>query len=221
MVLTDPPYGVGYRGRWGSDWEPISGDGDCGWLVPAFAEIWRVLKPNSLCLSFYGWPHADLFLSVWKLIGFRPVSHIVGVKNNLGLGHFTRGQHETAYLLAKGNPSPPLDALADVFSWEREAFMLHPNQKPLRTISRMLAAFTSEGAVVVDPFMGSGTTLAAARNLGRRAIGIEIEEHYCEIAVQRLAQRVFDFEPPCPHATLETLPLFSPAPDTHDEGWPS
>lgn len=64
----------------------------------------------------------------------------------------------------------------------------HPSPKPLRAMTWILSRFP-DGAVL-DPFMGSGTTLRAAKDLGRRAIGIEIEERYCEIAAQRLAQTV-------------------------------
>jgi DNA modification methylase len=65
----------------------------------------------------------------------------------------------------------------------------HPTQKPVE-LMRWCLTFT-EG-VVVDPFMGSGTTLRAAKDLGRKAIGIELEERYCEIAAQRCAQDVLD-----------------------------
>lgn len=67
---------------------------------------------------------------------------------------------------------------------------VHPNEKPLDMVSRFIRLTTEEGQTVLDPFMGSGTTLRAAKDLGRKAIGIEIEEKYCEIAVKRLAQGV-------------------------------
>ena len=70
---------------------------------------------------------------------------------------------------------------------------LHPNQKPLSVLTRLVEGVTLPGDLVLDPFMGSGTTLRAAKDLGRKSIGIEIEERYCEIAAKRLAQEVLDF----------------------------
>jgi site-specific DNA-methyltransferase (adenine-specific) len=70
----------------------------------------------------------------------------------------------------------------------------HPNEKPLSVLSKLVRLGTIEGELIVDPFLGSGTTLVAAKNLGRKAIGIDIEERYCEIAANRLRQSVFQFE---------------------------
>ncbi len=66
----------------------------------------------------------------------------------------------------------------------------HPTPKPIEWVRWLVDLASLSGEVVIDPFMGSGTTLRAAKDLGRRAIGIEIEEHYCEIAAKRLAQGV-------------------------------
>lgn len=68
----------------------------------------------------------------------------------------------------------------------------HPTQKPLPLMRWCIKKTT--GDTILDPFMGSGTTLRAAKDLGRKAIGIEIEERYCEIAAKRLAQEVFSFD---------------------------
>jgi site-specific DNA-methyltransferase (adenine-specific) len=71
----------------------------------------------------------------------------------------------------------------------------HPCQIPTALMRHVLRLFDGD---IIDPFMGSGTTLVAAKQLGREAIGIEIEERYCEIAVKRLAQEVLPLTAPAP-----------------------
>jgi site-specific DNA-methyltransferase (adenine-specific) len=67
---------------------------------------------------------------------------------------------------------------------------LHPNEKPLTLMQRLVSMCAHPGATVLDPYMGSGTTVRAAKNLGFRAIGIEIDERHCETAAKRCAQDV-------------------------------
>jgi DNA modification methylase len=77
-----------------------------------------------------------------------------------------------------------------VIEWEREADAFHPNQKPVAALRPLVAASAPAAGTVLDPFMGSGSTLRAAKDFGLRAIGIEIEERYCRLAARRMAQRI-------------------------------
>ena len=70
---------------------------------------------------------------------------------------------------------------------------VHPTQKPL-ALMRWCLSFAPDAKTILDPFMGSGTTLVAAKREGRKAVGIELEERYCEAAVKRLQQSVFNFD---------------------------
>ncbi len=70
---------------------------------------------------------------------------------------------------------------------------VHPGQFPLDLAADHIRSWSNGGDLILDPFCGSGTTLRAAKDLGRKAIGIEIEEKYCEIAAKRLSQEVFQF----------------------------
>ena len=75
----------------------------------------------------------------------------------------------------------------------REPERFHPTQKPVKLFKWCINQYGKDANTILDPFMGSGTTLFAAKELGRRCIGIEIEEKYCEIAAKRLSQEVMDF----------------------------
>jgi site-specific DNA-methyltransferase (adenine-specific) len=68
----------------------------------------------------------------------------------------------------------------------------HPCPRPLNGMTYLVGAFSVPGGRVLDPFMGSGTTLRAAKELGRQAVGIEIEESFCEVAAKRMSQCVLD-----------------------------
>lgn len=185
MVLTDPPYITRYRSR---DGQTVRNDDNAGWLEPAFAGAYRVLKSGGFCLSFYGWNQADKFLTAWRAAGFRPVGHVVFRKRYASAKRFLSYHHEQAYLLAKGQVQMPLTPIPDVLDWRYERNTLHPTQKPVSVLTPLIEGFTNPGDIVLDPFCGSGSTLVAARQLGRRFIGIELDAGHHATASRRVAE---------------------------------
>lgn len=120
----------------------------------------------------------------------------------------------------KNNPMPQLTSDRPAHGWEAIAYLHkenvkpewnaggshgnyvsnlaaptgHPTPKPVKMFSSFVERFTNAGDLILDPFSGGGTTLLAARNMGRRAIGVELDEKYCELTAKRLSQQTFDLE---------------------------
>jgi site-specific DNA-methyltransferase (adenine-specific) len=190
--LTDPPYGV--DGSRNSRVKPgatpknaYAGFVDSveyvrGVAVPVVellvARARCAVTPGSRCLTFY--PPPDSFGCVYQ-----PAS--------VGLQPWGRADSQPIFFYGKaprvGRELPGVKCSIQQAGYDHaENPPGHPCPKPLRLWRWLLQTVSLEGECVVDPFMGSGTTLRAAKDLGRRAIGIEIEERYCEIAAKRLAQ---------------------------------
>lgn len=185
FVLTDPPYLVGYRTR---DGRSIRNDRRAEWLEPSFAEIYRVLKPDRFCVSFYGWPKVERFMLAWKRAGFYPVGHLVWTKHYASSSgpSYVNYHHETAYLLAKRRPEYPRKKLPDVLPWEYTGNRLHPMEKAVATLEPLIRTYSRPGELVLDPFCGSASTAEAAKRNGRHYLGIELDEKHWRVAVERL-----------------------------------
>jgi adenine-specific DNA-methyltransferase len=186
FILTDPPYVARFRDRSG---RTLINDDNDRWLKPAFAEAFRILRPNRFLVCFYGWPKVDRFLDAWHSAGFRPLGHFVAVKRYTSSKRYVRYQHEMAYLLGKGAPTLPDEPISDILPWQYTCNRWHPTEKPLATLAPLIRAFTMPGELVLDPFAGSGSTLLAARMLDRHYCGFELDPDYHAHARVRLCQR--------------------------------
>lgn len=184
LVFTDPPYLCNYRDRLG---RTLRNDKNASGVMPVFDEVYRVLKNNSYCISFYGWSAIDKFAAKWSEVGFRTVGHFVWRKRYVSKSGFAQYRHESAFLLAKGRPDMPAHPISDVQEWEYSGNREHPTEKAVSVLKPLIKCFSKKGDVVLDPFSGSGSTSVAAAMLGRRYIGVELEARYCKLAQRRLS----------------------------------
>jgi len=120
--------------------------------------------------------------------GWRVRNMLVWDKGHMGMGMPWRNQHELIAFGKKTAGEIRAGNRGNVLRVARTGNKVHPTEKPIDLCSAVLS--NAALGTVLDPFMGSGTTLRAAKDLGRKAIGIEIEERYCEIAAERLSQEV-------------------------------
>lgn len=202
LVVTDPPYGIQYRSNMKQErFDPIVGDD----AVPAeWVRSFRRLCRTTTTTAVYWFANDDSLCETKQVLvdaGFGLNTTLVWDKQALSLGDLNDYASQTEYIVFASAPArSTLNGSRDpnLLSVPRvdNRRIVHPTQKPVSLLSYLIIRSTDPGEIVLDPFMGSGSTLVAAQQLGRKSIGIEIEERYCEIAVQRLAQGVLDFESP-------------------------
>ena len=186
LVVTDPPYLANFRDRLG---RTLANDDKPGAVVGAYSQLYRVLKPNTFCVTFYGYPRLHHFVRAWTEAGFDTVGHMVWPKSYASSARFVSVQHESAYVLAKGRPAKPAIPPGSVQkTWRYTGNRVHPTEKSVDVLRPLIEAYSRPGDLVLDPFSGSGSTSIAAVMVGRRYLGIELESRYCEYARQRLAE---------------------------------
>jgi DNA modification methylase len=183
VVVTDPPWGIGL------EYEGYEDSADA--LDELIATVWPLMERFPMVAltpgvgNMYSWPKptwtmswftaAGAGSSAWGFCTWQPI-HVYGacLYQAGGLGRRPDGIAYTP----KGNP---------------DKLVGHPCPKPLGLMRWLIERVTVDTtAPIIDPFMGSGSTLRAAKDLGRRAIGVEQSEAYCEVAANRLAQGVLD-----------------------------
>lgn len=198
VLVTDPPYGMAFRsGQRADQFDAIAGD-DNPALRDAALNEWQSAKADWVS----GVPAPAAVFGTWRVE--RPAGTgqvLIWYKHGAGPGMGNLNDafgtsHEEIYLMGpwlrrdgvkrtgsvlvtKGSPSAEANAVG------------HPTPKPVGLLEQIIRA--APAGVVADPFAGGGSTLLAARNLGRRAIGVELDERYCEIIARRLSQMCLEF----------------------------
>jgi site-specific DNA-methyltransferase (adenine-specific) len=208
-VVMDPPYcsggfsetgkkqakGMGLRSETIRDVGWFAGDNmttaGISWLMSSVAGwCYQLLPDGGTLTAFTDWRMAGHLAPAIESARFRYQNLVVWNKGNAGLGTGFRAQHELAMHFAKGTAAYHSFDYGNVLtiprmhSSERE----HQTEKPVDLMKQLLTVVSADGATILDPFMGSGSTGVACVKLGRRFIGIEIEPTYFEIACRRITE---------------------------------
>lgn len=199
VLLTDPPYGVGYVGKTKDALriENDDPDGLQGLLEQSFAAIDQVLAPGGRVYVCHPAGASSItFACAFVGAGWRLHETLVWVKDRMVLGHADyHYRHEPILYGYKAGPGRwgrghrgwyggnDADSVLEVP--RPAASRDHPTAKPVELVSRLLRNSSAPGDRVLDPFLGSGSTLIACQQLGRRCLGLELDPGYCDVAIRR------------------------------------
>ena len=192
VLVTDPPYGIDYTSGWSSLADERVKNKPAG-VVRIASDKTMAARDDALA----AWSGPAIVFGTWQVP--RPPSvkrvliwHKRNTNPGMGGGAWY-GAHEEIYVIGSGFTGAPAQSVIPTDEYRasgsgQPAVIGHPTPKPLRLMEHLIERCPP--GTIADPFAGSGSTLIAARNLGRKAIGVEIEERYCEIIAKRLAQGV-------------------------------
>lgn len=193
LIVTDPPYGVDFQSGWGSHSKIANDDGTSDVRQMILTAV-RQLKRSR---------HAYIF-GAWDFVGsnLTAQTELIWDKGIIGMGDLTSPwgkSHETItfaiHQTSKANRERGSGSLS---ARMRQGTILrvdrtnggsakrHPTEKPVPLLRQLVESSSSFGETVFDPFVGVGSTLVAATLEGRKSIGIELDERYCEIAARRI-----------------------------------
>lgn len=195
LVLTDPPYGIDYQSARRSDrsaWKPKILNDKKPFLA-FIPELRRVLKPTGCAMIFTRWDVQQAFIDELDRNGLRVRSVLIWDKLAHSMGDLKRayGSRYESVLFHSGDAfSFPGKRPQDIIACPRVSpnKLVHPNEKPVELLETLISQVTTGGDTVLDCCMGSGSTGVAAVSIGRRFIGIELNDEYFEVATQRISE---------------------------------
>lgn len=184
IIVTDPPYGIGADSKAAA----VGGKrGKCAIKTIYDKTNWDDKRPNRIFFEVMREISKDqiIFGGNYFADQLEPSKGWIYWRKNIN-GTFADGELAwTSFDIPLKEYEHTWNGMIQQNMKEKEE-RYHPTQKPLPLMIKILEDYTTPADIIVDPFMGSGTTLAAAKSLGRKAIGMEINKAYCEIAVKRL-----------------------------------
>lgn len=188
-IISDPPYGMDFKSNYRKEkYEKISNDNDLSFLDDYFKKCDELLNENTHIYCFCSWHHIDKFKIAFEKY-FTLKNIIVWEKNNTSMGDLKGSyapKHEFVLFGHKGRRLRNGKRLPDVIQARRTGNKLHPTQKPVDLLEIFIKQSTNENDLILDAFMGSGSTGVACLNTNRRFIGIELDKNYFNIAKERI-----------------------------------